>query len=70
MALGDPRKMAMVNVETRMSPMQRNEKLSRNLAALLPYLSVRIVCDFGKFGLLLVFLFQLLSKDHFTLSVF
>ncbi|PON73931.1 Diacylglycerol acyltransferase [Parasponia andersonii] len=37
--MGDPRKMAMVNVETKLPPMQRFEKMSQNLTALLPCLS-------------------------------
>ncbi|PON69506.1 Diacylglycerol acyltransferase [Trema orientale] len=37
--MGDPTKMAMVNVETKLPPMQRFEKMSQNLTALLPCLS-------------------------------
>ncbi|KAM6596072.1 hypothetical protein CsatA_006596 [Cannabis sativa] len=36
--MGDPTKMAMVNVETKLPPIQRYEKMSQNLTALLPYL--------------------------------
>ena len=41
MTLGDPTKMAMVNVETKLSPIQRYEKKFQNLTALLPCLAVR-----------------------------
>lgn len=38
---GEPLKMATVNVERKLPPMQQLEKVSLNLTALLPYLSVR-----------------------------
>lgn len=37
--MGEPLKMATVNVESKLPPMQQLEKVSRNLVALLPYLS-------------------------------
>ncbi|KAF3454372.1 hypothetical protein FNV43_RR04819 [Rhamnella rubrinervis] len=36
--MGDPTKMAMVNVENRLPPVQRYEQMSRSLSGLLPYL--------------------------------
>lgn len=41
MASGDPTKMAMVNVESKLPPIQRLEKMSQNLTDMLPCLSVR-----------------------------
>ena len=41
MELGDPRKMAMVDVGNRLPPMKRLEKMSRKLTDLLPCLFVR-----------------------------
>lgn len=38
---GEPFKMATVNVESKLPPIQRFEKVSQNLTALLPNLSVR-----------------------------
>lgn len=37
--MGDPMKMALVDVESKLPPLQRLEKMSQNLTALLPYLS-------------------------------
>ncbi|KAJ7978061.1 Acyltransferase-like protein, chloroplastic [Quillaja saponaria] len=37
--MGDPIKMAMVNIQNKLPPAQRFEELSRNLTALLPYLT-------------------------------
>lgn len=44
MASGDPVKMAMVNVESKLPPGKRFEQLSLSLTSLLPYLSVRNAC--------------------------
>lgn len=41
MASGDPTKMAMVNVESKLPPIQRLEKMAQNLTDMLPCLSVR-----------------------------
>ena len=41
MKSGDLVKMATVNIESRLPPGQRFERLSRSLSGLLPYLSVR-----------------------------
>lgn len=52
MTSGDPRKMAMVNVETKLPPIQRYEKMSQNLTALLPCLSVRTLFPFSNISTL------------------
>lgn len=49
-ASGDPTKMALVDVESKLPPLQRLEKMSQNLTALLPYLSVRNTCNFFLLG--------------------
>lgn len=44
MLSGDPTKMAMVNIKSRLPPGLKLAQMSQNLTALLPCLSVRINC--------------------------
>jgi hypothetical protein len=71
---GDPVKMAMVNIESRLPPRQRFEQLSHGLTALLPYLSVRNACINLAFlcliGYFLFFCLKFPSYSFITIFLF
>lgn len=65
MESGDPTKMATLTIDSKLSPMQRFERMTKNLNDLLPCLSVRTAFDCSVFLLLLNDPQQICSLNRF-----